>query len=182
MNYELSDIKNIRKKLGLTQSDLASQARVSQSLVAKIENGKIDPTFSNTKKLFSALDSLQKKESLRAKDFIHRSIISCQEDELIRDVIKKMKKHEISQLPVIRDESVIGAISESSIIEHLISEYKRELKVRDVMSDSPPIVSLNTQESVISNLLKFFSLVVVQDKGKIKGVITRSDILRKIYN
>ena len=180
-NYDINDIKNIRKKLDLTQSALAKNAGVSQSLVAKIESGKIDPTYSNIKKIFSALDSLQKKESLQAKDFIHEIVVSCQEEDLIPDVIKKMKKYEISQLPVMKDQNIIGAISESQIIEHLINNPNKNLKAKDVMGDVPPIVSMNTEEAVISNLLKFFSLVLVQDKGKLKGLITRSDILRKIY-
>ncbi|MFQ5647816.1 MAG: helix-turn-helix transcriptional regulator, partial [Candidatus Aenigmatarchaeota archaeon] len=41
---EITEIRKIRKKLGLTQSQLAQEARVSQSLIAKIEAGKLDPT------------------------------------------------------------------------------------------------------------------------------------------
>ena len=52
MPYELAEIKKIRKSLGLTQTDLAKRADVSQSLIAKIESEKIDPTFTKTKKIF----------------------------------------------------------------------------------------------------------------------------------
>jgi predicted transcriptional regulator len=179
--YNPSDIKIIRKKLDLSQSSLAKYADVSQSLIAKIEADKIDPSYSNIKKIFDAVDSLKVKNSLQAKDFIHKGVVSCQKDNLVREVIKKMKKYEISQLPVVNKQSVIGVVSETIIIESLISGSNKELLVKDVMSDAPPLISLNTGESVISSLLKFFSLVVVQDKGKLKGLITRSDFLRKIY-
>ncbi|MBI2575829.1 helix-turn-helix domain-containing protein, partial [Candidatus Woesearchaeota archaeon] len=43
---ELANIKTLRKKLGLTQSGFAGQVGVSQSLVAKIEAGRIDPSYS----------------------------------------------------------------------------------------------------------------------------------------
>ena len=60
MPYELSEIKKIRKNLGLTQTDLSKRANVSQSLIAKIEAGKIDPTFTKTKKIFETLNDLEK--------------------------------------------------------------------------------------------------------------------------
>ncbi|MFH1588969.1 MAG: CBS domain-containing protein [archaeon] len=182
MNYNISDIKNIRKKLGLTQSQLAKQSGVSQSLIAKIESNKLDPTHSNANKIFNALDSLQKTNSFQASDFIHKGVIACNEDDSIRIVIKKMKQHEISQLPVMNNEAVVGMVSETEIIEHLIDSNNQELTVKDVMGDIPPIISMNTNEDVISSLLKFFSLVIVQDHGKIKGIITRADILRKVYS
>lgn len=182
MNHDdIGDVKHIRKKLGLTQSALAKASGVSQSLIAKIESAKIDPTYSNMQKIFSALDSMQKKDSLTAKDFLKKDIISCREEDLIRDVIKKMKRYEISQLPVITKQIVVGVVSETEIINHLLEAGLKELKVRDVMSEAPPILSPTAPEAVISNLLKHFSLVIVQEKGRYKGVITRSDILRKIY-
>ena len=58
MSYELSEVKVIRKKLGLTQGELAKAAGVSQSLIAKIESTKIDPTYSKVKLIFHALESL----------------------------------------------------------------------------------------------------------------------------
>ena len=58
MPYELSEIKKIRKNLGLTQTQLSKRANVSQSLIAKIESGKIDPTFTKTKKIFEHIKGL----------------------------------------------------------------------------------------------------------------------------
>ena len=38
-------ISKIRKQLGLTQIQLANLAGVSQSLIAKLESGRIDPSY-----------------------------------------------------------------------------------------------------------------------------------------
>ncbi|MBI2647565.1 helix-turn-helix domain-containing protein, partial [Candidatus Woesearchaeota archaeon] len=65
MTYELVEVKKIRKKLELTQTQLANRAGVSQSLIAKVESGRIDPTYSKTKKIFSALSELEKKEEIK---------------------------------------------------------------------------------------------------------------------
>ena len=43
MITELREIKELRKKFGLTQTDLAELAGVSQSLIAKLESNMIDP-------------------------------------------------------------------------------------------------------------------------------------------
>jgi len=45
-----------RKELGLTQSKLAASAGVSQSIIAKIEAGSVDPSYSVVQRLFSALE------------------------------------------------------------------------------------------------------------------------------
>jgi|FLOH01.1.fsa_nt_gi predicted transcriptional regulator len=175
-----SEIKSLRRQIGLTQIDLANKAGVSQSLIAKIESNRIDPTFSNMKRITEALESQQQKESRQAKDFIHKGMVYCIENDDIKIVIEKMKKYEISQLPVMKEDVVIGMVSESKIIEQILNN-KQNLKAKDVMGEIPPIIAMNTPESVISSMLKFFSLVIVQDKGKTKGVITRADILRKVY-
>jgi predicted transcriptional regulator len=45
------------------------------------------------------------------------------------------------------------------------------------MEDCPPIVSKTTRLSVVSELLKFYSLVLVGEPGKLVGVVTKSDLL-----
>ncbi|MDG6910121.1 MAG: helix-turn-helix domain-containing protein, partial [Nitrososphaerota archaeon] len=43
---EPRQLKKIRTELGFTQGRLAKEAGVSQSIVAKIEAGSVDPTYS----------------------------------------------------------------------------------------------------------------------------------------
>jgi predicted transcriptional regulator len=179
--YELSEIKKVRKNLDMTQTDLANAAGVSQSLIAKIESKKIDPTYSNTQKIFKTLDSLQQKEELKAKDIMQTKIVPCAPECLIKNVIHKMKRYEISQLPVMEKNVVVGLISEKAILEHVFNNPNRELKAKDIMQEVPPTISETTSETVVSNLLKFFPLIVITNKGKVKGIITKADLLRTIY-
>ena len=177
MVYDIEEIKVVRKKFGLTQSELAKKSGVSQSLIAKIESGKIDPTYTKVRKIFAFLDSLQEKNEIKAEEIMRKTLISVKPSESIKDAIVKMKKHGISQIPVI-DGVCVGLVSEGVILESVL-QNKGE-NISDVMTDAPPTVALNTSINVISELLSHVPLIVVSDKGRIKGVITKSDILGKL--
>ncbi len=179
MTYELEEIKKIRKKLGMTQTELANRAGVSQSLIAKIESGIIDPTYTKTKKIFAALSELEKKEEIKAGQLMTTKIISVSSSESIKEAIGKMKKHEISQLPVIDNGKLMGFISESNILDALLNSKGKTVK--DVMQEAPPIVSKTTSIQVVSNLLKHYPMVAVYEEGNLVGLITKSDLLGKLY-
>lgn len=179
MTYELEEVKKIRKKLGMTQIELANRAGVSQSLIAKIESGRIDPTYTKTKRIFTALSDLEKKEEVKAEQLMTAKIISVCPDTSIKEAIGKMKKFQISQMPVIEDGKSIGLVSESTILDALLNSKGKQVK--EIMQETPPIVSKTTSVQVISNLLKHYPMVLVSKEGKLIGLITKSDLLGKLY-
>ena len=179
MTYELEEVKKIRKKLGMTQTDLANRAGVSQSLIAKIESGKIDPTYTKTQKIFTALSELEKKEEIKAEQLMNTKIIDVSPNESIKDTIAKMKKAQISQLPVIDNHKLMGIVSESIILDAMLNS--KATKVKEIMQEAPPIVSKNTSIQVVSNLLRYYPMVIVSEEGSIIGLITKADLLGKLY-
>jgi len=179
MPAEISEIKHIRKKLGLTQAELAQRSGVSQSLIAKIESGLLDPSYSNAKKIFNALETIGKKKELKAEQIMQARIISVSENETPKDVIKKMKRYEISQLPVVKGNTVVGLISESILLDAIL--HNKEGQIKDIMDDAPPTVSKDASVNVVSDLLMHYPLVIIAEKGKFKGIITKADLLRKLY-
>ncbi|MCX8147301.1 MAG: CBS domain-containing protein [Candidatus Woesearchaeota archaeon] len=181
MPLDISEIRAIRKNLGLTQSQLANLAGVSQSLIAKIEAGIIDPTYSNAVKIFNALESFNKEKEVKAKDIMTQKIISLAPNESIKEAIQKMKKYEISQMPVIAEGKAVGSISESILLDSVI-ENKRAEKVSDVMEDAPPIVSKDSSIKIVSDMLKYFPMVLIGEKGRLIGIITKSDLLRRVFS
>lgn len=179
MPYELGEIKKIRKALGLTQTDLAKKANVSQSLIAKIESGRIDPTFTKTKKIFETLDYLGKKEELKAEEVMNAKIISLSPNDDIKDSISKMKKYNISQMPVIEGHKAIGLISESTLLDALMGNKGKN--VEDIMEEAPPTVSKKASIQIVSSLLRHYPMVLVSDTGNLVGLITKADLLGKLY-
>ncbi len=180
MPYELNEIKKIRKGLGLTQTGLAKQANVSQSLIAKIESGKIDPTFTKTKRIFETLNLLEKKEEIKAEEVMNKKIVSVAPNDDINESINKMKKFGISQMPVIEGHNVVGLVSESILLDALMNKKDKKTAV-DIMDESPPIVSKTASIQVVSNLLRHYPMIMVSDSGKLIGLITKADLLARLY-
>lgn len=182
MEYILSEIQPIRRKLGITQSELARLAGVSQSLIAKIEKSNIDPTFSNAVKIFDALSRLSKKEERPVSEIMNKDVVVIKSDDTIEQSIRKMKEFEISQLPVVdENNNPIGFISENIILEALMNNAPKEQNVTEIMQECPPIVSHESSVKVASTLLKYYPIVLVYQEGMLKGIITKSDIIINMY-
>lgn len=179
MTYELDEIKKIRKKLGMTQAQLADRSGVSQSLIAKIESGRIDPTYTKTMRIFTALADMGKKDEIRAEHLMTGKLISISPNTPVKEAIAKMKKFQISQLPVMDEHKLVGLVSESTILDALLNS--KASQVNEIMQEAPPIVSKATSIQVVSSLLKHYPIVAVAQEGKLIGLITKSDLLGKLY-
>ena len=112
----INEIKNLRKKLGLTQGELARQAGVSQSLIAKIEAGTIDPTYSKATAVINTLKSLSTSKEIIASKIMIKNVIFVSPTDPIKKAIQKMKKYAISQMPVLDEKRVVGIVSEKAIL------------------------------------------------------------------
>jgi len=180
MIFELNEVKRLRKGLNLTQKELAKLSGVSQSLIAKVESGGIDPTFSKATKIFEALRTARHSQ-MKAGDVTNNSIISVSPVDSIEKAIRKMKKYNISQMPVIQDKEVLGLIDEATILEALIGSKNSDTEIRDVMTDAPPIISKKASMDSVHQLLREYSIVLVSENGKLKGHITKADLLIKTF-
>ena len=50
-----------------------------------------------------------------------------------------------------------------------------------IMEESPPTVSKTASVKVVSSLLKHYPMVLVSESGKLAGLITKADLLGKLY-
>jgi len=181
---ELSEIGKRRRRLGVTQTQLAKLAGVSQSLIAKIEAGKVDPSFSNFRRLSDSLEELEQSESVSAKDIMTGSINAVKKTDLVSAAIKLIQSKGISQLPVMDGEHLIGSFSEGTITELLASgtdsSKLSKMSVGQVMDEPFPTVREDTPISAITPLLQHNPAVVVVRGGKGRGIITKADLLKAV--
>ena len=177
MVFDITQLRKIRKQLDMTQHAFAKELGISQSMVAKIENGKLDPTYSYVKMIEDRIMHLTKKDEKEAKDIMHFKVISVNSKSLVKDVIEIMNKNGISQLPVVERGNVIGLINESSLIG-IESNKLNSMKISEIIGESPPIIDKHAKLEVIIQLLKFYPILIVREAGKLIGVITKADVIK----
>jgi len=177
----LEIIPNRRRKLGLTQSQLANMAGVSQSYIAKLEAGKIEPSYMKVKAIFESLDKLERKKEVQASEIMNKNIVGINASSTINEAVEKMRDHGYSQLPVMEGDKPIGGLSERTVLEKILNPSDEinpsSLKVREIMEESFPQVADDAPLTLLSSLLKYYPAVLVQNKGKIVGIITKADLL-----
>ena len=179
----LDEIPKRRKSLGLTQARLAELAGVSQSIIAKIESGTVDPSYSIVKRLVETLE----KQSMgtatpRVGEIMSKPVISVSKTQLVRDAVDLMKRRGYSQLPVFDGTRGVGSISEKTILDRAARGEPLESllnnRVRDIMDSPLPTVNEDTPIEMVLGLLQGNYGVLVTKGENAIGILTKSDILK----
>lgn len=107
-----------------------------------------------------------------------KSLITISPDALVADALAKMDKHGLSQIPVLEDGRAVGSLRENRVLAKVLG--KRELlesPVSEVMDASFPVVDVDVSASEIIHELQTSPAVLVEEYGRINGIITRHDVL-----
>ncbi len=98
------------------------------------------------------------------------------------DVIRLLKEHDISQVPIVDDEGhYIGVVTEMALLDHLLSGghiHAPDETVEDVISTDVVLVG---QETSLDALAEAFSasnvVIVVDNEGHVEGILTKIDLI-----
>jgi cystathionine beta-synthase len=106
-------------------------------------------------------------------------VITARKSDKVEVVVKKMKEHDISQMPVVdADGRAIGMIHEYDLLEFLI-EGKHRLS-EAVESLVQPLQGVVTAQTPIGKLREIFNddnVAVVKDGDRVTGIVTKIDLI-----
>lgn len=178
---EPRQLKRIRVQLGMTQAGLADAAGVSQSIIAKIESGSVDPTFSTITAISRALSTTGAKKGKKASDVMSSPVIGVQKGTKISECVSMMKRNGFSQMPVFSGEKVVGVITETHVVS-LLSESSEPGKVlqQRVGDHTQPVfaaVGRDTPVDALFSLFRYLPVVIVTSGETTEGIITKIDLL-----
>lgn len=125
-------------------------------------------------------------EELRVSDVMSRDLVVAFPDETVVDAARKMAENDVGSVIVVDkyDRSrVVGVLTESDIVKRVVARglNPSETLVEEVMTRNPIIVEEDTPLRVAADIMRergIGHLPVVDKAGRLKGVITRTDIVR----
>ncbi|ABN57221.1 MULTISPECIES: CBS domain-containing protein [Methanoculleus] len=177
-----AELREKRLRMGLKQADVARMAGISQSMVARIEAGSVDPRVSTLAKIVDVLRAAE-HSAITAADVMHTPVLSVAPDDPVGRAVEIMGTNGISQLPVLEKDVPVGCISESAIMNAMeeggLHHTHRRL-VQDYLEPGFPTVPPTAPIDTVVHLLHHSHAVVVIEKGKVQGVITKHDLISLI--
>jgi predicted transcriptional regulator len=176
------DLRAERVRLGLTQERLAEEAEVSQSFVARVELGEVDPSYSTLRAIVDALNRAEMRERTLA-EVMSEPVVSVGPGADIGDAADEMRDRGFSQLPVVDGGVPVGSVSEEDIVRALAEGQAPEVAeqpVREIMAAPFPALDPDEPVDVALRMLEDRDAVLVVEGGQAIGVLTKADLLDEI--
>ena len=118
------------------------------------------------------------------KDASAPAIVSVSPGTSVRQAIRLMALHNVSQVPVMDGAVCIGSVAESQLTSKSLADPKvLDQSVSDVMDQPFPVVESDQPvESVAKLLSKSNRAVLMKKDGVVQGIVTRFDVLEQLMH
>ena len=141
------------------------------------------------------LRSLSLKPRLAVRDVMTPEVKTILPDASARDALDLMIRRRFHALPVVGETGeVLGVVTDRDLLRALLRELPerpagrfsgspRQIKIRDIMSRTVLCVGADMDVDEVANMMinKDIDLLPVVNEGTLAGVLTRGDIIRKLY-
>jgi len=107
-----------------------------------------------------------------------KTLVSVTPSETVGEALAKMDELGVTQIPVLEEGRVVGSLRENRCLAKVVRN--RELlnsPVSEVMEASFPTVDVDASSSEVTRRLQTSPAVLVEEYGRIVGIITRHDVL-----
>ena len=110
-----------------------------------------------------------------------KALISIEPNHSVAEALQVMSENGITQLPVIENETSVGAVRENGLLGKLIENKDLMTSPVSAVMESPfPVVEVDSPFDEMRGLLKKSPAILVKDFNRITSIITRSDLLETI--
>ncbi|EOT1756387.1 pyridoxal-phosphate dependent enzyme [Citrobacter koseri] len=104
--------------------------------------------------------------------------VTAAPDDTLATVLARMRLYDISQLPVLQEDQLIGIIDEWDLITHIQGDNPRfSLLVKEAMTREVVRLDKREPESALKPIFDRGQVAVIVDNDQFLGLVTRSDVL-----
>lgn len=109
----------------------------------------------------------------------NQPLVTIGSEELVSNAIEKLKRFDISQIPVVQDGQFVGAVDERKIFDVLVAGNGIDrMLVKEVMSPPFPIVESDEDlRTLMTRIDKSTSAILVKIDTEKYHIITRQDLI-----
>lgn len=123
--------------------------------------------------------------NMPVEDFTTPNPVTATEDMSIDALRQLMKEHGVRHLPVMRDGTVVGLVSDRDVrlAQGLSAEHKIQVVAADIMTTDPVTVKASTPLDDVAYIMsdqKIGSVIVNEDSGEFLGIFTSTDALNAL--
>ncbi len=105
-------------------------------------------------------------------------LVQARPGDTFESVIARMKEHGISQLPVIADGKMVGLIGEVDLLKALLEKRAQSTTtIDDYLDNNFALVEAHNRTGLLSQLFAQGKVVVVEDGGRVVGILTNIDFI-----
>lgn len=129
----------------------------------------------------------ERKKHGDLRDFIARrfednAIVYAVPDDSLKAIYGRLKLYDISQIPILKGNKVVGIIDESDLLLALYSnEYDIETPVKEIMTKELTTIKQNEHRDKLVKILNAGLVAIVEDDfGIFQGLITRIDFINHL--
>ena len=116
------------------------------------------------------------RDLLRTKS---QSVTTVDKNASVRDAVGLMKRHGISQLPVMDGHHLAGLVTESRLLDLMIENGERglEVSVGQVLTNAYELVDPDAPMSTYQQSFSQNKVLVVWARGEVRGLVTKIDMI-----
>ncbi len=113
---------------------------------------------------------------------IDKPMVFVRTEELVSHALYRMKKNQLTELPVMDSNEIVGSVSQDDLLErYRISSNMEDVAIKEIMSIPFRIIDADASLVEVSDMLENEgALLVLCDGDKKYQVITRADLLNSI--
>jgi cystathionine beta-synthase len=112
-----------------------------------------------------------------------RELVTVAPTDLVAAALAKMNEMGLTQIPVMEDGKSVGSLRENHLLSKVFTDRDLlEAPVSKIMDKGFPTVDVDADVNVVSRKLRTNPAVLIEEYGRITGIITRHDVLEMSEN